>query len=78
MLNDYTSITSERTLFPNEVTEHGRYFYYLPNQNKMREVEVDYFTKPVLQVKFSDNTYPTDLIDIPMYARFIKIDEGDK
>jgi len=77
MLNDFTTISSEETLFPNEVREHGKYYYYLPDQNKMREVEVDYYTRPVLQVKFSDDLYPTDLSDIPMFARFIKI-EGDK
>ncbi len=75
MLNDMESISSENHLFPSEITEYGKYWYYTPADMKMREVRIDYFTKPVLQVQFINGLNPTDLSDIPMYARFIKIKE---
>lgn len=75
MLNDTTPITSDQYLTPNQVTQHGKYWYYRPDSNKMSEVLVDYLTKDVLQVQFRENSYPTDLSDIPAYARFIKIKE---
>ncbi len=73
MLNDMEFISSAKSLFANEITEYGQYWYYRPDEMKMREVRVDYFTKDVLQVKFVEGMFPTDLSDIPAYGRFIKI-----